>query len=343
MASLRRRRRRASQAGFTLIELMISLVLFSFAIAGVLAVAVSMVNGYREQRLAVTTEGAARAAMNYLADALRGASPGVPLGDVSHTVTGTTPAGCRDGALTVVNNGLAAANSDSPDELYAVFASGSVVTTSTTVYDAASASMTVINASEIEAGDTLLITNYAKGHLVNVVSKAGDVLTLDGVDCSTGTSAFPAGDYPAGSVVVRAMRARFFIQDLDNIPTLFMDPDAEGPLPEEPLAEGIEDMQIAIAIDTDADNAISENGAAADDDEWVYNAKLDAVPATPLPLGTVRALRITLIARAVGQVTGVGTFRRPAAEDRDASGADDNYRRRVLTSVIEIRNLGGSP
>jgi prepilin-type N-terminal cleavage/methylation domain-containing protein len=41
--------KRSAQAGFTLIELMISLVLFSFVIAGVLAVAVSMSQGFRER------------------------------------------------------------------------------------------------------------------------------------------------------------------------------------------------------------------------------------------------------------------------------------------------------
>ena len=59
---------------------MVSLVMFSFAIAGVLAVAVSMANGFREQRTGVGTEGAARAAMEFLSDAIRGASPGIQTG-----------------------------------------------------------------------------------------------------------------------------------------------------------------------------------------------------------------------------------------------------------------------
>lgn len=328
-----RRRARRGQAGFTLIELMISLVLFSFAVAGVLAVAVSMVNGFREQRLAFITEGAARSAMNFMADSLRGASPGVPTGDISHTVN------CADGALRVVNNPGA------PDELYAVFASGSVVTTSATPYSSTDNSMTLIDGSEIEQGDTLLVTNYSKGHLMKVTNKPpGNIAGLAAVGCSTGTSAFPAtGSYPAGSVVVRALRARFYIANdgtLPLIPTLYMDPDAEGPLQGEPLAEGIEDMQIAIAIDQDGNGITDANSTT---DEWIYNVPGDAVPAAPIPVGTIRALRITLIARAPGQVTGVASFFRPGAEDRAAATATDNFRRRVLTSVIEVRNLGGSP
>lgn len=330
MRTMRRRRRRGSQAGFTLIELMISLVLFSFAVAGVLAVAVSMVNGFREQRLAFATEETARSAMNFMADALRGASPATTTGDISHTVI------CGNGALRVVNS------SSAPDELYAVFASGSVVTTSTTALIDTSSQITVINAAEIAVGDTVLVTNFAKGHLVTVTSKAGNVLNISTIACKTGDAAFPTGGYAAGSVVVRAIRARFFVAPQDGISTLFMDPDAEGALAPEPLAEGIEDMQIAIAIDQDG-AGISSIGAAADDDDWVYNRAGDTVPLAPIPAGTIRAVRITLIASATGKVTGVGTFLRPAAEDRPVSGVADNFRRRVLTSVIEVRNLGGSP
>ncbi len=338
MTNPRHRRRRAAQAGFTLIELMISLVLFSFAVAGVLAVAVSMVNGYREQRLAVSTEAAARSAMSYMAEALRGASPGVPSGNISQTVQGTLAPACGVGALKVVNY------DDRPDELFAVFASGSVVTTSASLYDETSTSITLIDVTQISVGDTLLITDYAQGHLMQVTGIAGNVVDTAPVTCDTGTSAFPTAPvagYAAGSLVVRAMRAHFFIEDLDGIPTLFVDPDAEGNLDKEPLAEGIEDMQIAIGVDEDGTGVVDANSTT---DEWIYNVSGDTPVPDPLPLtSAVRALRITLVARAAGKVTGTGAFLRPAAEDRPAETVPDNYRRRVLTSVLEVRNLGGSP
>ena len=77
----------ASQRGFTLVELMISLVLFSFVIAGVLAVAVSMTQGYREQRAAVEAEGAVRLPLDFLVDALRQASPAVSTGLIQDAAT----------------------------------------------------------------------------------------------------------------------------------------------------------------------------------------------------------------------------------------------------------------
>jgi prepilin-type N-terminal cleavage/methylation domain-containing protein len=323
---MRRPRRRAAQAGFTLIELMITLVLFSVAIAGVLAVAVSMTNGFREQRAVIFAEGAARGAMDFLSDAIRQASPGVLTGNI----TAIDISGCPAGTFTTTNN---QGSPGAPDRLKLVFAYGSISTTSTTVYADDSTSLTVVNAEQLAVGDHIVITNSAVAVIVEITGKTGNDLTLAGQQCDWLTP------IPAGSTVVRALRAELFVQDIDtNQPALWMDPDAEGPAAAEPLAEGIEDFQVAVGVDTNLDGQLSEVGIAADDDEWAYNVAGDAAP-----VGTLRALRITLVARSPKAVNGIGTFIRPAAEDRAAAAATDGYRRRTLTSNIEIRNLGGSP
>ena len=330
------RQRRRRQAGFTLIELMISLVMFSFAIAGVLAVAVAMASGFREQKQAISSEGSSRAVMEFLADAIRGASPGV-IGGNSATVEDISVAAgaCPTGPFLFTDNSAA------PDELTILFAYGSVATFSTTAaYSPRGASINVVDATQFQAGDHVLITNYLTGHLVRITSIAGSVLNLDtGSSCTIGVAA----TYAPGSLVVRAIRARFFVQALDGVPTLWMDPDAEGPGTAEPLAEGIEDFQVELGHDPGNDG-ISTVGAAADDDEWAGNHASDtaipnvAWPATEL----IRAVRIYLVARSVAPVTGVGSFTRPPIGNR-LGGGPDNYRRRVLNSVIEVRNLGGSP
>jgi prepilin-type N-terminal cleavage/methylation domain-containing protein len=66
------------ERGFTLVELMIALVLFSFAIAGILSVAVSITRTFREQRRIIATEQATRAPLEFVVDVLRQASPAVP-------------------------------------------------------------------------------------------------------------------------------------------------------------------------------------------------------------------------------------------------------------------------
>ena len=119
------------QAGFTLVELMISLVLFSFAIAGVLAVAVSMSQGFREQRAAVGAETSARGPLDFIADVLRQASPGAPTGNIQDAALCTTT-----GAVSVLNNqsSLNTPTVTGWDELDVIYASGGVVTSTRSAY-----------------------------------------------------------------------------------------------------------------------------------------------------------------------------------------------------------------
>jgi prepilin-type N-terminal cleavage/methylation domain-containing protein len=328
---LLRRRRRSGQSGFTLIELMISLVMFSFAIAGVLSVAVAMSSGYREQKTVIGAEGASRAAMEFLSDAIRGASPGV-LGGNNLTIENAHS--CTRGPFLVTDNAAG------PDELTIVFAYGSFVTSSKTAYTYGAGTLDVVDSSQLAQGDWVLVTNYAQGHLVKIagINSATQVQLETSPSC-TPAVVFPVGGYPTGSLVVRALRARFYIQNLDNVPTLYMDPDAEGGAQGEPLAEGIEDMQVELAIDPDS-NGIVENGASADDDEWFFNHANDSDPT-----GTelIRAVRLTLVARGQTGLQGTPASYRPAAGNHPAATTPDNFNRRVLHSVVEIRNVGGSP
>lgn len=331
--------RDARQRGFTLVELMISLVLFSFAVAGVLSVAVSMTQAYREQRQVINAEASVRAPLDFLSDALRQASPGVT--DPNNVQDFHT---CKLGAIEVTNS------STGPDELDLVYATGGIVTTlSTAAFDVNSTAINVTDASQLSAGDYVLVTDFTYGMLVKIESKSGNALTL-ATKCSTPASLtmWPTAttNYPIGSLVIRAQHAHFEIQTVDGQPTLTMDPDGDaanggGAATYEPLAENIEDMQIAVGEDTDTINGISEVGAAANDDEWHYNVESDNPPAVG---SKIRAVRVTLIARTSTALFGntASFYLRPAAEDHDA-GAYDNYRRRILRSMVELRNVGGSP
>jgi len=331
-----RRSRRRQQAGFTLIELMVSLVMFSFAIAGVLGIAVSLTVGYREQRQAINAESAVRVPMDFMADAIRQASPAVPNSAVSALIDASGTA-CTDGAITVTNS------SSGPDRLDVIFASGAIVTTTRTVVDGSSTGVTVTDPSQLAANDYIVISDTGHGVLYKIES----------VDPATGEIVFTAlcaspvtgwtTDFPTGSVVVRAQHVEFYVDTVDNIPTLMMDPDGpQGSLAGEPLAEGVEDFQVALGVDGDGNFQLAtENAGAANADEWVGNHSGDT--AFAIGTGSVRAVRMTIIARAPTPVEGTAsTFSRPAAEDR-AAGSNDKYRRRVLRSTIEIRNVEASP
>ena len=316
--------KRTSQGGFTLIELMISLVLFSFAVAGVLAVAVSMTQGFRENRMASSEEQATRVPMDFLTDAIRQAAPGVT--DPTQVQDADT---CQNGAITVTDGG--ASGTDSLDLIYAL---GGVVTTVSTAY-LSGTSLTVVDASQLAVGDRILVSNLSQGHLFTIASKSTNTLTLN---AACGSVALPAAGYPAGSLVIRAQHATFSIGTTDGVPTLMMDPDSNGSAAAEPIADGVEDLQVSLGIDTSTDGVSNPVGVGAGDDEWIYNVAGETPTA-----GTYRAVRVTLVARSVGQLAGASTVStRPKIEDH-AVGTADNYRRRVLRAMVEMRNTGVSP
>lgn len=326
---------RTPERGFTLIELMVSLVLFSFAVAGVLAVAVSMSQGFREQRAAIAAETAVRVPLDYLVEVLRQASPAAPTGNIQDASTCT-------GSVLAVQNNQSGSGSGAPtgwDRLEVIYASGAVVTSTLDPYDTTSNVVRVNDASQLVAGDYIVISNTAQGHLFKIIGVSGNNLNL-ATACGS-YIAPPGGKYSAGSLVIRAQHAVFSLGAVDGVPTLMMDPDATGPAPAEPLAEGIEDMQIVLGIDNNGNGSLgAEIGAGGNDDEWQGNHAADS----PLA-GTIRAVRVTLVARTTsGLIGNAAPFFRPAVEDHAASsGSGDKFRRRILRSTVEVRNMAGSP
>ena len=348
-----KRARRPTQRGFTLVELMISLVLFLVAIAGTLNIAVTMSQAYRDQRNVILTESAVRAPMDFMADAIRNASPGVKTGDVDSVLANGT--GCNNWNQSVLyplpNNGAISVvdNVDAPDELWVTYASGAVVTTLRTPWDKNTTSITVTDASQLSPGDLLLITDTNQGTVVQIDSAAGSVDTVSGVITLVAAACPTTRTYSTGTtlpLVLRVKRARFYVDTLgsvtDGVPTLMMDPDGEGPAQPEPLAENIEDMQVALGVDVNANGGIESTTTDANHQaaggEWAYSSGTTGL------IGSIRAVRITLIARAPNQLVPlVASYQRPNTEDRTDLAPLDTYRRRILTSTIEVRNLTGSP
>jgi prepilin-type N-terminal cleavage/methylation domain-containing protein len=365
--------KRRSQGGFTLIELMVSLILFSVAIAGVLAIAVSMAQGFRDQRQVVQTEGTARGALDYISDALRLASPAINNAQVdsfsSTPLAGTTTptvqapnvvigivedmqvgaGSCKTGAIRVFNNTAA------PDELEILYASGAAVTSLNTSWTPAGVATTanVVDASNFAVGDTVLITDGTpaatpSGHVAKITAIAmgattsdPDVLTLAAAACTLATT--PTYGASVGeALVIRVLRARFYIGTFDGIsPVLLLDPDGPaGPAGPEPLADYVEDFQVAVGID----EAPGPTGnGLIDVDEWGFSGVVGTID--PFSPGkNMLAMRLTLVARAPSTLAATtATFTKFDAEDHVPGGSPDTFRRRVLTSTIDIRNLGASP
>ncbi len=334
--------RRRSQRGFTLIEMMVALVLFAAITVGMMSVAVTMTNGYRDQEVTIATETSARSTLEFLSQGLRGASPGVPKPELVTQIHACGTA--MQNAFRVENNLTVVGLSSTPDAFTVVMPSGSIVTT--TITTLTTNTVDVRNSSDLSIGDQVLVTDHNTGHIFRIAGKGGATLTFDALGGCAGNAptagGLPVGGYPSGSVVIRVVRARFSVGFLagDTVPVLFMDPDAEGPALVEPIAEGIEDMQIAVGVDTNGDGVLAVESTTAGADEWIGNV----VGELPYAGASgVRAIRITLVARTAKQAQGINTYLLPAVEDRVVNVATDNFRRRLLKSTIEVRNLGGSP
>ena len=317
---------RRRERGFTLVELMVALVLFSVAVAGVLAVAVSMSSAFRDQRMVLATEGAAVSPMDYLTDSIRQASPGVASGLITDCQRGTTV------ALSTVNSSTA------PDSLDVIYASGGAVTATQALWAGTAATIPVANSTGIAVNDYVVVTDNNTGLFVKVTGVAAGSLTL--ASCANTTN-MPSGGYPSTSMVIRALHATFTIGTTNGIPSLLMASDSYNTATLEPLADGVEDMQIALGIDSTLplDDVITEVGSAANDDEWQGNVLGDGALT-----GNLRAVRVTMVARAAkANSTGATPFVRPKAEDHAAGTVADQFRRRVLQATVEVRNYQGSP
>ena len=161
-------------------------------------------------------------------------------------------------------------------------------------------------------------------------------------------------DYIGGAAPTSGLRdfgtlswVSFFIDKTGASPRLMMArlDGLAGPTAPQILADGIEDLQIAYACDltpaapAGPDGVFTEGTdvASKQADEWTYNVTGDVEPA-----GCVRpqAVRLTIIARTtVGDdnLSGLAVNAKPAAED-GVAGAHDNFRHRVLTTIVNPRN-----
>lgn len=100
----------------------------------------------------------------------------------------------------------------------------------------------------------------------------------------------------------------------------------------QPLADNIEDMQVAYGIDIDNDRIL-------EDGEWFNDP-------TGRDMTLLREIRLTLVARTTREDPAYNIGTRPVVEDHDPSvsavttpAQAARYRRRVLQSTIKLRNI----
>jgi prepilin-type N-terminal cleavage/methylation domain-containing protein len=323
--------RHRGEAGFTLVEMMIAIVLFAVVVGVALQVAFTVTAGFATTREAQEAERGARSSLEYISDVVRASSTGAPGADM------------RDANGCTAANAIAVENhADQPDKLTVVYALPGTLTSLRSAFTAASGNFDVLDSTGLTPGDSVIVSDGTTARLVKAVSVSATTgpATVTTVAPASACPAVTFPSYTTGALVLRGRVATFFVAPAsDGTPMLWMDPDGNGPAAAEPLAEGIEDMQIAVGIDLNGDGVITDNGSTTD--EWFYNAPGD--PAPPDPTVTPwTALRISLVARTFTDSGTVSQSSRPALEDRPA-GSPDIHRRRLMSSVIEIRNLEVHP
>lgn len=314
------------QRGFTLIELMIATVLLALVIGMTLQLAFTMVEGFRTQRAALAVERNARGAIDLITNAVRAASTGVVSGDLRDA------AGCTDVVAIKVENAT-----DGPDRLTVIYGITGALTSTRGIVNGATAQFDVTDATGLSAGDLVIVSNGDIGRVFAVTALNADrIYTTQG-----GCAGMTMPTLSTGALVVRARVAVLYIENAaDGTPMLIMDPDGDGDIPGQPIAEGIEDFQVAVGVDSDDDGSLTDAGDTTD--EWYYNAEGDVDPPS-ITAGKWRAIRITIVARDVKPSGTTVVSTRPAAEDH-AAGTADEYRRRVLSTTAEIRNfIQGTP
>lgn len=196
----------------------------------------------------------------------------------------------------------------------------------------------VADASQIDPGDIIAIglEHTAKVASVNKLSKSVQLETtnLPAALLNMDFQGPAAGMTAAEITLVRGMT--FAVDESDIIPVLTVSTGG----PPQPLAEGIEDMQIEYGVDADDDRLIR-------DGEWVHDPESASIGGITADYRKkVRLVRITIVARTDqedpslrGTERWVPTDKISKIGNRDPRKVTDGYRRFILTRVVKCRNL----
>ncbi|HET6147465.1 MAG TPA: PilW family protein [Polyangia bacterium] len=368
-------------SGLTLVELMITIIISSIVAGSTFTFFVGQRRVYDTQMKVLNTQQNLWAAMETLTRFVRGAGMGLT-GCVSATdptptgatmpATGlrafdkSTGAGMRLAPIWI-NNGAAGA----PDRLTVVFGTGSFgnftdTNLGATVTSTASAITTPPGLSTVyRTGEFIvLLDNTATPVGPPTGDRGCSLFQITGIDPATNslqhatTSIWNAGgavaavvpnSYTGGATPTAGIRdigtlnwVQFSIDATGQTPKLMMNR-LDGAAGAQVLADGIEDLQIAYACDTqpagagDGDLFEGADAATRNADEWTYNVTGDVPdPACNRP----QAVRITVIARSTEADTtlaGLPGNAKPAVED-GVAGAADTFRHRVMTTTVFPRN-----
>ena len=317
--------------GFTLIELMVSMALFGLIAAGAMTLVLSGARMQSHSARVDVAQTSLRAAMDFITRDVVGASAGARSGQLTIASTALTV-----NAVVLTHNGDGPNGADGL-ELYTV--DGTTAAQLTTAVAAGANTLPITY--EQTTGQFLSTLPYPAYVQVSDLS-TGSIVALKSVTATALAlnENLPAG-YAATAWVLPSRHVTYAINttmfgaaSTGNASMLTMDVNGAGA---QPLAEGVEDMQVAYGFDNDGDGVVTEVGSSANDDEWLYNVAGETVGTWSI--ANLRAIRITLVVKGTSVEGGQQNLpARPATEDH-AGGSVDGFIRRVLRTEIAVRNF----
>jgi prepilin-type N-terminal cleavage/methylation domain-containing protein len=323
------------QRGFSLIELMIALVLMSLIISGITSLVLSAGRAQSSQARVSVAQGGVRAALEFLTRDILSASAGASAGKI-YLGNGTLT---QNGAATTTPMPIYVENSTSAaDRLDLISINASVRLTVLVAY-AGGGAITVDKTAGLAVGDTIQVCDLAQGVLLQVAGFGTDGTGNPTINVVAPTNAWPGGvAFAPGSYVFKSRMVSYGVTGATALLLYYPNGFANAATsPPEPLADGIEDFQVALGIDANGDGVLASVGSAADDDEWVFNIAGDTAP---VAINGLKSVRVTLVARALTQE--VGSRGQPPSDAEDhhiSSPAIDGYPRRMVRSEVTVRNF----
>jgi len=342
------------QAGVTLIELMVGMVVAAIVVAAAFTILTNTSKTLRANEQIVDTQQNVRMAMEWLVRDFKLAgfgNPGVPLGNCTNAIMP------GDQTATGVDNG--------PDSVQVL-----VPTTRTS-----GSNRWTLLVPTTTAGTTQI--TLQSGAVADMVS-SGLVANQSYVSLGGSATAQVTGLNAAGSTINVAIPPPLWFQQEDQVYLLqciryqvVLPPDAGnlcggnapcltrgvaggvGPTAEAPIAEGVEDLQLAYACDgcvTAINSGIpdriidDQNGSNSfDQADFLSNVPWTASPLRP---DKIQLVQVALVARQSKNDQGFGEGVAPVGSSPmtvtsdHTLPADSTHRRRVLVKTVETRNVG---
>ncbi len=316
------------QRGFSLIELMVSILLGLFLTAGVISVYIDSKSNYQSEDELARIQENGRYALDLLKREL--ALAGFFGGNLN---TGGIP----PGTVTVDCSANWTLDTSEPLDFINDFASSLTTLNGIT--------LGCLNSADIVAGTDIVAIKRTSGGFTlkngvfnDGLTKAdtsqwylrmagfGDIMEWTYIDSGED---FDAADVGLGSEVsyweynTNVFYIRNYSVDAgDNVPTLCAERLVGGGISNQCLIEGIEDMQIEFGVDTDGDSIPNQFKSAP------TGAELDS---------SVVA-RIYLLVRSIDPVAGYTNEKTYSLGEKAVAAKNDGYLRRVFSTTIQMRN-----